>query len=243
LNRPRVTGVHAHADCGYAAIRFLLWPNLVPKQISSINAASGTYAEGTFVPDNDPWIGLVAAVRGGDRAAAPKLLGCVGPCMMNVIRKMVFNSSDAEDLLQDALVAFLGALPRFRHTASTRHFACRVAVLTCMAYRRKQRPWYRRLWTDPEMLQEIAGRDPLPSASVASKQQQAAVRALVERLPAAQAEVLLMHVVAEFSLPEVADTLAIPLETARSRLRLALGRLRKSIDVNDQRLEDWIAET
>jgi RNA polymerase sigma-70 factor, ECF subfamily len=215
----------------------------VSKQISSLNVANGAYAEGTFIPENDPWIGLVKAVRSGDREAAPKLLGCVAPCMMSVIRKMVFNSADTEDLLQDALVAFLGALPRFRHTASTRHFACRVAVLTCMAYRRKQRPWYRRLWTDPELLQDMAGTDPLPSASIVAKQQQAAIRALVERLPAAQAEVLLMHVVAEFSLPEVADTLGIPLETARSRLRLALGRLRKSIVVSDQSLQDWIGET
>lgn len=218
-------------------------PHLVPKQISSLNAANGAFAGGTFVPESDPWIGLVQAVRSGNRQVAAKLLGCVAPSMMNVIRKMVFDATDAEDLLQEALVAFLAALPRFRHTASTRHFACRVAVLTCMAYRRKQRPWYRRLWTDPELLQEIASSDPLPSASVAAKRQQAMLRAMVERLPAAQAEVLLMHVVAEYSLPEVASTLAIPLETARSRLRLALGRLRKSIDVNEQRLEDWIAET
>lgn len=162
--------------------------------------------------------------------------------MLRVIRKMVADSADAEDLLQDALIAFLGALPRFRHSASTRHFACRVAVLTCMAYRRKQRPWYQRFWSDPNLLDELAGNEPLPSAVLSAKQQHAMVRGLVERLPAPQAEVLLMHVVAELSLPEVADTLDIPLETARSRLRLAMGRLRKSLSVKEQSLDDWMAE-
>ncbi len=162
--------------------------------------------------------------------------------MMSVIRKMVLDSPDAEDLLQDAMVAFLAALPRFRHTASTRHFACRVAVLTCMAYRRKQTPWYRRLWSDAATLEEIASSAPPASTTVAAKQQQAMLRRLVEALPPTQAEVLLMHVVADQTLPEVAAALQIPLETARSRLRLALGRLRKSLDVSEQRLEDWMAE-
>lgn len=198
--------------------------------------------QGGFVPQNDPWAPLVHAVRRGDEGAARQLLGCVGPCMLRVIRKMVAVPADAEDLLQDAFIAFLGALPRFRHNASTRHFACRVAVLTCMAYRRKQRPWYQRFWSDSNLLDELAGSEPLPSAIVSAKQQHAMVRGLVERLPAAQAEVLLMHVVAELSLPEVADTLDIPLETARSRLRLAMGRLRKSLNVKEQSLDDWMAE-
>jgi DNA-directed RNA polymerase specialized sigma24 family protein len=50
-----------------------------------------------------------------------------------------------------------------------------------------------------------------------------------------------MHVVAELSLPDVAAALQIPLETARSRLRLALTRLRKTLNVGEQRLADWLA--
>lgn len=199
----------------------------------------GVSAAGLFVPENDPWYPLTQAARAGDPVATTKLLGCVGPSMLHVIRKMV--STDVEDLLQDALLAFLNALPRFRHTASTRHFACRVAVLTCMAYRRKQRPWYQRLWSDAATLNELPGHEPSPTDVMWAKQQQQTVRRLVERLPPAQAEVLLMHVVAELSLPEVAAALQIPLETARSRLRLALTRLRKKLNVGEQRLEDWLA--
>ncbi|MDX2024414.1 MAG: sigma-70 family RNA polymerase sigma factor [Deltaproteobacteria bacterium] len=204
-----------------------------------VSDSHGVSAAGLFVPENDPWYALAQAARAGDQRATTQLLECVAPSMLHVIRKMV--STDIEDLLQDALLAFLNALPRFRHTASTRHFACRVAVLTCMAYRRKQRPWYQRLWSDATVLDQLPGQEPLPSDALSTKQQEQAVRRLVERLPAAQAEVLLMHVVAELSLPEVAATLQIPLETARSRLRLALTRLRKKLNVGEQRIEDWLA--
>lgn len=56
-------------------------------------------------------------------------------------------------------------------------------------------------------------------------QRRAAVR-LLDGLPDDQRHVLVLHHVLGLSVPEIADELAIPFETARSRLRLGMTRLR-----------------
>ena len=43
-------------------------------------------------------------------------IGCVGPSMLRVIRKMVADAADAEDLLQDAFIAFWVRCPDFAKT-------------------------------------------------------------------------------------------------------------------------------
>lgn len=189
---------------------------------------------------SDPLWPLVQAVRAGDDESAHKLLAETGPSMLRVIRKMISDPTEAEDLLQDAMMAFIKALPRFRHDAGTRHFACRVAVLTCMAHRRRQRSWFSR--REPAMeVEALADAGPSPADSLLAKQRHAVVRTAMDRLPRAQAEVLIMHAVADMTLPEVAATLNIPLETARSRLRLALGRLRRTLVFSSTPIDEWVA--
>ena len=60
--------------------------------------------------------------------------------------------------------------------------------------------------------------------------QRRCVRDLLARLPHDQAEVLALHVVLGHSLPEVSQSTSIPLNTVKSRLRLAKQALRRHLD-------------
>ena len=57
------------------------------------------------------------------------------------------------------------------------------------------------------------------------------LRELLDQLPDEQRHVLVLHHVVGLSAPEVADELAIPFETVRSRLRLGMARLRALHDL------------
>jgi RNA polymerase sigma-70 factor (ECF subfamily) len=62
-----------------------------------------------------------------------------------------------------------------------------------------------------------------------SARQRRLVRRLLDDLPQAQAEALVLHVVAGLTVGELAGATRVPVETARSRLRLAKAALRDRI--------------
>ena len=69
----------------------------------------------------------------------------------------------------------------------------------------------------------IQRAEPDPGAAVTSR---AALRHAFESLPAAQRAVVALHLYLGYSLAETADIVGAPLETVRSRLRLAREQLR-----------------
>jgi RNA polymerase sigma-70 factor (ECF subfamily) len=112
----------------------------------------------------------------------------------------------------------------------TVHFACRVAVHTAMNARRHAR--HRTRHTPPvapEDLDECPDTSPSPAEAVASARRRAALRELLDELPAAQAEVLALHVVLGYSVEETAAVTRAPHNTVRSRLRTALASLRDRV--------------
>lgn len=77
-----------------------------------------------------------------------------------------------------------------------------------------------------------AARTSEPEVRVMSRAQAQAFVAAVEQLPAAQREALLLHLEGELTLDEIAQLTGVGMETAKSRLRYALAKLRTA-------LEDW----
>ena len=106
------------------------------------------------------------------------------------------------------------------------HFASRVAVQTAMNVRRREAAAKRRATGDRVDLDAIA--DVLPGARHGSRRprQRRARPGLLATLPEAQAEALAMHCVLGFTVAEIAEASELPLETVRSRLRLAKNSLR-----------------
>jgi RNA polymerase sigma factor (sigma-70 family) len=168
--------------------------------------------------------------RAGDARAVRTLLVATGPAMLQVIRRVLGTANpDVEDAFQEATFGLIEALRGFRGECTVLHFACRVAVLTAMATRRRHEVRQRYASEAPIDEQMAAGGGSAESAAMAARRREL-LRRLVEELPVPQAEALLLHCVVGFTLEEVAGAAGIPLETARSRLRLAKGALRARIE-------------
>jgi RNA polymerase sigma-70 factor, ECF subfamily len=76
---------------------------------------------------------------------------------------------------------------------------------------------------------EISAGEPLFATALEQDERRAAVEAALRRLPEAQREVLVLKVWGELSFPQIADSLHIPVNTAASRYRYALARLREEL--------------
>jgi len=187
----------------------------------------------------DPLGPLSAAAAAGDRAAQRTLLVTVGPSLLRVVRGVLgARHPEVEDTLQEAMVSLHLALVGFRGECTTLHFGCRIAVQTALNARR--RSGYRTRITpsaEPAVLDELGRDERSPAEALEAAACREALRELLSELPAAQAEVLALHTLLGYTVEETAETLAVPQNTVRSRLRGGLARLRERVHARPALLE------
>jgi RNA polymerase sigma-70 factor (ECF subfamily) len=190
----------------------------------------------------DTLMRLARNVASGNEGAVHPLLETVGPHMVRVVHAVLGSShAEADDIVQDSLLGFLRALSAFRGDSSVMHFAARIAFRHALEARRRSRAvgtWL----SEYQRMTEMGGAHPLsPSELIAHDRRRAILGEMLECLPKAQAEALLLRVVVGLSVSEIARDAGCPEETVRSRLRLAKNTLRARIDADEslrESLED-----
>lgn len=180
------------------------------------------------VPQHDELARVAKAAVQGNEAALRTFLATMTPQLLRVVRRVLgAQHPDLEDVTFEAAYAVLEALPRFRGEGTVRHFACCVAVLTAMNVQRRDaasKRAHQREQADPEL---VASEIPAPDERALTNSLVPIVRELITTLPETLAEALLLHVILGYTVNEIAMSSGVPLETVRSRLRLAKQALRK----------------
>ena len=190
-------------------------------------------------PRLDPLGILARRATDGDEAAMRQLLRSVaGPLLAAVKAIAGRRTPDLEDIAQETLVAFVQALPAFRGECSVMHYASRIAVRTAMAARRRRAARDHRLdaLEDAEPEEQLAVS---PGEEAWAAKRRELLRALLDELPEVQADTLALRVALGYSMQEVADATSAPVNTVRSRLRLAKEALRRRIE-QDPALSDLL---
>ncbi len=188
----------------------------------------------------DELAGIARAAAQGDRGATHALLVALAPHLLRTVRSMLGRDNpDAEDVAQEAALVVLGALPSFRGESTVQRFATRTAVLVAMNARRKRAASKRggSQTTLAADLDELVAHPDGPEERLLQAQAAEAVRALLLTLPSAQAEALALHCVAGCTLAEIAAATNAPIQTVKSRLRLARQALRLKLDGRPALLE------
>jgi RNA polymerase sigma factor (sigma-70 family) len=223
---------------------------LKPKPMHDLEAgpqANGDEAELRAPPDE--LAELARAAAGGNPDAASTLVMHLGGSMFTIVRRVLgHRHADLDDVAQDAVIALLGALPKFRNECGVAHFAHRIALLTALAALRRARVRLR--WTDtsdrtPEEretkqeidleLESLAS----PLATTVSTRRRALVRQLLDELPDVIAEALALHFILGYTVDEIAAAAAISPNTVWSRLRLGKQALRRKLE-GDARLAELL---
>jgi RNA polymerase sigma-70 factor (ECF subfamily) len=189
----------------------------------------------------DPLQALVNKVIRGDHAAERTLLIAVGPAVLGVVRRVLgAKSLDVDDVCQEASISLLAALPTFRGECTVQYFACRIALLTALAARRRYDVQVHACECIEES-EDLEDGAPSPAELIDAARRRNSLRALLAKLPLSQAEVLALHIVLGHSVEESSAMICSPVNTVRSRLRRGLATLREELGRNS-RLREIIGE-
>jgi RNA polymerase sigma factor (sigma-70 family) len=144
-----------------------------------------------------------------------------GPALVLLARQWVPTRADAEDVVQEAFVRFW----------RSRHRAADPAAYVYACVKRAALDWQRSRARRARR-EAAAARpegEPLFAGPAEQAERRAAIAAALGALPADQREVLVMKVWGGLSFPQIGEALGIPANTAASRYRYALARLREEL--------------
>lgn len=175
---------------------------------------------------------LVAAAQGGDRNAADQLLRRHYDRIHAVCRRITGASSDADDACQEALIKIVRNLPNFDGRAAFSTWAYRIATNASLdELRRRRRRPLQPVNDDEGTTIEIP--DETTGGRVTAVDDRLALTAALGDLSEDFRTAVVLRDVADLDYAEIADTLDIPIGTAKSRVargRSALAeRLRPTI--------------
>ncbi len=168
---------------------------------------------------------VVAIARTKDREAFAFLFEYFAPRLKGYFIKLGVPSGVAEDLAQDTMLAVWNKAGYFdpaRASASTWIYT--IARNLRADLRRRER--------DPNVLAEALACDPqpMPSDHVLSAERESRVRAALTRISSDQALVIRLSFFEDRPQSEIAQALGIPLGTVKSRVRLAMSKLRSLVE-------------
>ena len=168
----------------------------------------------------------IAAAAAGDRAAAQLLGRDLLPRVRNLVRYLLRGDSRVDDVAQEALIAVLRGLATFRGDGRFESWVDRVVARTTFAAIRRIRAE-----TQPGAHAPVeAGASDEGGSTYLQRRE---LVAALDRLPGDQRESLVLHFAIGMTVPEIADAMAAPLETVRSRLRLGKAALRQALGGRD----------
>ena len=145
------------------------------------------------------------------------------PDLLRLAFLILHDRTDAEDATQLALERAWRSRSQLHSVDLSLHWLRRIVVRE--ALRSRSSPW--RMLRMPLHVGEIEPATETPNLSSQSERLDL-VRAF-SHLPADQSAVVVLHHYLAYPVAEVAEMLGVPLETVRSRLRLAMKRLREEL--------------
>ena len=158
-------------------------------------------------------------------------LGAIKRC----IRSIVWNATDADDVLQEVLLKVWRHLSTFRSESSFRTWMIRVAVNEVLQSHRREQRWR---WSQtPGDLDALASPCESPHQSLVRVEVTHAVRSAVVGLPAKYRQVLILRDLEQLSVQETAQWLQSSIPAVKTRLfrarHMLVAALQRS---NSQRL-------
>lgn len=195
-------------------------------------------------PDGEPVLaGRVGGANGPDRAAQAALLEAIAsrrdrqafaalfahfaPRLKGYLMRLGASDAAAEELVQESMLTVWRRASTFdpaKSSVSTWLFTIarnrRIDVL-----RRERRPEI-----DPEDPMLVPDQPRRQDEELGLRQEGAHLQAAIADLPEEQRDLVLLAFYQDLTHSEIAAARALPLGTVKSRLRLALARLRKAMD-------------
>jgi RNA polymerase sigma-70 factor (ECF subfamily) len=177
--------------------------------------------------DREDWGGLIAAIAAHqDRSAFAELFRYFAPRIKTYMQRSGVGEAAAEELAQETMLSVWRKAAQFDHAgAGAGAWIFSIARnLRIDAFRHDKRQFFAAA-SEIEAEFQI-DESPLADSRMATAQSEARVRAALTELFPEQLRVVELSFFDEKAHAEIAQILNIPLGTVKSRLRLAMNRLR-----------------
>jgi RNA polymerase sigma-70 factor, ECF subfamily len=161
---------------------------------------------------------LLAAHIAGDRYAFAELIGRHHRHLHRLARRTTCCAQDADDALQDAMLAAHRGAPSFRHDAAVGSWLHRIVVNACLDRLRRAR-------LHPTTPLEQDGGTIAVADRTSQVETAMVVRRALMRLPVDQRAAILAVDMLGFSVADAAARLGVPEGTVKSRCARARARL------------------
>jgi RNA polymerase sigma-70 factor (ECF subfamily) len=169
--------------------------------------------------------GLVDRARRGDHDAFASLAGAAIPRLDALARLILRDPVRGQDAVQEALVRAWRDLPSLRDPDRFDAWLRKLLVHACMDEARR----HRRHALEVEL---TSIHHPTTRDSAVTVAERDALERGFRRLNAEQRALIVLPHYLDLSLPEVAETMRIPVGTAKSRLHRALSAMRASLEAD-----------
>jgi len=170
------------------------------------------------------WEDLLSAVaRHSDRSAFEKLFVHFGPRIKAYLMKLGSDAGQAEDLMQDVMAQVWrksALFDRSKAGASTWIFTI-ARNMRIDSFRRDRRPQIDE--NDPALIPEA---EKPADEMLHSQEVSVRLRGILEELPDDQKQVVMLSFYDDKPHSAIAEELGLPLGTVKSRLRLAMGKIK-----------------
>jgi len=175
---------------------------------------------------------LLALAQEGDRAALNELVGRYSPRIYRFGMKMCRHDQDAQEVMQDTLLAAARGLKDFRGQSSLSTWLYTIARSYCIKRRRRNVGEPSTLEAlhelEAEAVPELVDRN-APEEQAASRELELALERAIQSLDPMYREVLVLRDVEGLTAPEVGQVLELSVEAVKSRLHRARAMVRAHI--------------
>lgn len=175
---------------------------------------------------------LITSYRNGNAAAFNLLVDRYQSKVFTSIFLIVKDQDVAEDLLQDVFVKVLHTLnsDKYNEEGKFQPWVMRIAHNMAIDYFRKAKRYPTILLEDgSNLLNSLSFAEDSSEEQRIKEETIAWVRNLIDELPEAQKEVVIMRHYLDMSFQEIAEQTGVSINTALGRMRYALNHIRKKM--------------
>jgi RNA polymerase sigma factor (sigma-70 family) len=159
----------------------------------------------------------------GDRKAQFELYRLYSQAMYNVCLRMVNNSLDAEDLLQQSFIDVYSKLNSFRYESTIGAWIKRIVVNNCINFLKKRKL---KIETLDDRFHHVADHEPVSETHLNVK----AINEAMTNLPEGYRVVFSLYMFEGYDHKEIGEILDITEATSKSQFSRARKRLRELLE-------------
>ncbi len=171
---------------------------------------------------------IVARVRAGDVALFEVLMRRHNPRLYRIVRSVITDEAEAEDVMQQAYLHAYTALDGFAGRSSFATWLTRIGLNEALARLRKRR-WLEPVEDLPEQSEGLMEAPPTPEEVASSRETARMVERAIDRLPAIHRTVLMLREIEQLSTEETAGVLQVSEDVVKVRLHRARQALRDAL--------------